>query len=162
VSYRYVSQSWQLTEFSFFMMHTLLFLFLWLSMMIQFFLLISSSLLSILTLIRQESFSLCLMTTFYSYRSVSHQCRWELISHHTSTQFWFRVRVCWFLTVVLTVKDTVWHLFWNVVVCQNILMSVVTTVSDLIMLLTALYTRMMRMMTALMRVSVLLDWDRLH
>jgi len=61
-------------------------------------------------------------------------------------------------------------LFWNVIIHQNISMSIVITVSDLITLLTALYTTMMyslssqtmRMMTVSMRVSALLNWGRLH
>jgi len=113
---------------------------------------------------------LCSVTMFCLYKSVSHCSRWELISHYTLTQFWFRVMTCWFLTVVLTVKNTVWHSFQNVVVHQNISVSVVTTVSDVIMLLTALYTTMMyssssqimRLMTTSMRMSVLLNWDKLH
>ncbi len=132
--------------------------------------LINSSLLCTFTFFRQWSFLLCLMTTFCLYRTVSHCSRWEFISHYTSTQFWFRVRACWFLTVVLTVKNAVWCSFWNVVVCQNILMSVAATASDMIMLLTTLYTIMMyslsswmmRTTMVLMRVSTLLDWGRLH
>ena len=72
--------------------------------------------------------------------------------------------------IVLTVRNTVWHLFWNVIVHQNISVSVVTTASDMIMLLTALYTTMMNLLssqmirttTVLMRISTLLNWDRLH
>jgi len=141
--YKYVSLSWQLVELSFYMTLTLSLLFLWMSVSILFSRLINSSLLCILTSVRQWLFSLCLMTTFCLYESVSHCSKWELSSHHTSMQFWFKVRVCWFLTVVLTVNNTVWHFFWNVIIHQNISVSVVTTVSDLIMLLTALYTTMM-------------------
>ena len=119
---------------------------------------------------QQWSFLLCSVTMFCLYRTVSHQLRWELISHHTLMQFWFKVKVCWFLSVVLTVKNVIWHSFWNVIVHQNISVSVVTTVSDMIMLLTALYTTMMcslssqtmRITTVSMRVSALLNWDELH
>jgi hypothetical protein len=82
---------------------------------------------------------LCSVTIFCLYKTVSHCSRWELISHYTLMQFWFRVRACWFLTVVLTVRNIVWHFFWNVIVHQNISVSVATTASDMIMLLTALY-----------------------
>ena len=85
-------------------------------------------------------------------------------------QFWFRVRTCWFLTVVLTVKNAVWCSFWNVVICQNISVSVTATVSDMITLFIALYATMMyslssqtiRTTTVLMRMSALLDQGRLH
>jgi len=138
-----VSLSWQLVGPSSYTTLTLLFLFLQTLISILFLRLINSSLLCILTFLRQWSFSLCSVTTFCLYRSVSHCSRWELISCCTLMQFWFRVRACWFLTVVLTVKNAVWHSFQNVVVHQNILVSVTATVSDMIMLLTVLYTTMM-------------------
>jgi len=165
-----VSLSWQLVELLSCTTLMLSLLFLQTLMSILFSRLINSSLLYMLTSLRQWSFSLCLVTTFCSYKSVSHCSRWELISHCTSMWFWFKVRTCWFLTVVLTVKNAVWHLFQNVVVHQNISVSVVTTASDMIMLLTALYTTMMNLLssqmirttTVLMRISTLLNWDRLH
>ena len=84
--------------------------------------------------------------------------------------FWFRVKMCWFLTVVSTVRNTVWHSFWNVIVCQNISVNVVTTASDMTMLLTALYattmyslsSQMMRTTTVSMRMNTLLDQGKLH
>ncbi len=148
----------------------LLFLLLWTLMLILFLRLINSSSLCMFTFLKQWLFSLCSVTMFYLYKSVPHCSRWELISCHTSMQFWFRVKTCWFLTVVLTVKNMIWHSFWNVIVHQNISVSVAATASDVIMLLTVLYTTMMyslsswtmRTTTALMKVSVLLSWDELH
>ena len=165
MSYKYVSQSWQLVGFSSCTMLTLLFSFLWTSMSILFSELINSSLLCTLTFLRQWSFSLCSVTTFCLYKTVSHQLRWGLISCYTSMQFWFRVRVCWFLLIVLTVKNVIWRSFWNVIICQNILMSVAATASDMITLLATLYATMMcslssqtmRTTTVLMRMSTLLD-----
>ena len=138
-----MSLSWQLVELSFCMMLTLLFSFLQMLMLILFFLLINSSLLHMLTSLRQWSFSCCSVWTFCLYSNVSHWIKWELIDCCTSMSFWFKVRVCWFLTVVSAVENTVWHSFWNVVVSQNISVSVVTTASDVIMLLAVLYTTMM-------------------
>jgi hypothetical protein len=63
-----------------------------------------------LTLFRQWSFLCCSVWTSCLYSNVSHWIRWELISCHTSMQFWFRVRVCWFLQL-LTVKHMIWHSF---------------------------------------------------
>ncbi len=170
MSYKYVSQSWQLVGFSSCTMLTLLFSFLWTSMSILFSELINSSMLCMLTSLRQWLFLLCSVTMFCLYKTVSHWLRWELISCCTSMWFWFRVRVCWFLSVVLTVKNVIWCSFQNVVICQNILMSVVTTASDVTTLLTALYAttmcslsfQTMRTMMTLMRVSTLLSWGELH
>ena len=139
-------------------------------MSILFLRLINSSLLCTLTSLRQWLFLLCSVTTFCSYRTVSHQIRWELISCCTSMWFWFRVETCWFLSVILTVKNVIWCSFWNVIVCQNISVSVAVTASDMIMLFTVLYatmmfllsSQMMRTTTMSMRVSLLLSWDRSH
>ncbi len=139
-------------------------------MLILFFELINSSLLYTLTSFRQWSFLLCSVTMFCSYRTVSHQLRWELISCCTLMQFWFKVEVCWFLLIVLTVRNTIWRFFWNVIICQNISVSVAATASDMITLLTTLYaimmcslsSQMMRTTTVLMRMSALLSWDKLH
>ena len=169
--YRYVSWSWQLTEPSFFTMCTLSPSFLWLLMKIQFSLLISSSSLSILTSLRQESSLCCSVWTFCLYNFVSCQIRWELISHHTSMQSWFKVRVCWFLLVVPTVRHMVWHSFWNVVVHQNISVSVVITASDVTTHVAVLYatitfslsSQMMRTTTMMsIRMSLLLGQEELH
>ncbi len=166
-----MSQSWQLTEPSFFMMHMLSLLFLWLLMLIQFSLLISSSSLSTLTFLRQESFLCCLMWMSCLYSYASHWIRWELISCCTSMWFWFRVKVCWFLSVVLTVRHMVWRSFWNVVVCQNISVSVTITASGVIMHVAVLYATMMfslssqtmRTTTMMsMRVNLLLSWEESH
>jgi len=165
-----VSLSWQLVELLSCTTLMLLFSLLWTLMLILFLRLINSSSLCMFTFLRQWLFSLCSVTMFYLYKSVSHCSRWELISCHTSMQFWFRVKTCWFLTVVLTVKNMIWHSFWTVIVHQNISVSVAATASDVIMLLTVLYTTMMysllswtmRTTTALMKVSVLLSWDELH
>ncbi len=157
-----MSQSWQFIELLSCTTLMLLLLLVWMLMSILFLRLINSSLLCTLTSLKQWSFLLCLITMFCLYKTVSHCSRWELISYCTSMWFWFKVETCWFLTVVLTVKNTVWHFFQNVVVCQNISVSVVTTASDMIMLLTTLYATMMRTTTALMRMSVLLSWDKLH
>jgi hypothetical protein len=81
----------------------------WTLMSILFSRLINSSLLCMLTSLRQWLFLLCSMITFCLYKTVSHHSRWELISCYTSMQFWFRVRTCWFLTVVLTVRNMIWH-----------------------------------------------------
>ncbi len=170
MSYKYVSLSWQLVRLLSCTTLTLLFLSLQTLMSILFLRLINSSLLYMLTSLRQWLFSLCSVTMFCLYKLISHCSRWELISCHTLTQFWFRVRMCWFLTVVLTVRNTVWCLFWNVVVHQNISVNVAATVSDVIMLLTALYATMMyllssqtmRTTTVLMRMSALLSWGKLH
>ncbi len=151
-------------------MCTLLFSLLWLLMKIQFSLLISSSSLSTLTLLRQGTFLHCSMWTFCLYSFVFCQIRWELIDCCTSMQFWFRVKMCWFLLIVLTVRHTVWHSFWNVVIHQNILMSVAVTVSDVITLLTVLYaimmfslsSQMMRTTTMSMRMSLLLSQEKSH
>ncbi len=148
MSYKYMSLSWQFVKPSSYTTLTLLLSLLWTLMLILFLRLINSSLLCMLTFLRQWSFLLCSVTTFYLYRSVSHCSKWELISCCTLTQFWFRVETCWFLTVVLTVKNTVWHSFWNVVVHQNILINVTVTASDMIMLLTVLYTTMMYLLSS--------------
>jgi len=100
VSYKYVSLSWQLVKPLSCTTLTLLLSLLWTLMSILFLRLINSSLLCMLTLLRQWSFLLCSVTMFCLYRSVSHHSRWELINCHTSMQFWFRVKMCWFLTVV--------------------------------------------------------------
>ncbi len=71
VLYRYVSQSWYLTEFLFFTMCMLLFSLLWLLMKIQFSLLISSSSLSTLTFLKQESFLHCSVWMFCLYNFIS-------------------------------------------------------------------------------------------
>ena len=151
-------------------MFMLLLLFLQMLMLILFSSLINSSLLCMLTSLRQWLSLCCSMWTFCSYSNVLHWIRWELISHHTSMSFWFKVKMCWFLTVVSAVRNTIWYSFWNVVVHQNISISVTATASDVIMLLTALYTammyssssQMMKTMTVLMRMSTLLSWDKLH
>jgi len=145
----------------------LLLLFLQTLMLILFSLLINSSLLCMLTSLKQWSLLHCLMWMFCLYNNISHWIRWELISHHTSTSFWFRVKVCWFLTVVSAVKNMIWHFFQNVIVPQNISVSVAATASDVIMLLTVLYTTMMfslsswtmRMTMMSMRMSMLLSQD---
>ncbi len=141
--YKYVSWSWQLVELLSCTTLTLLLLSVQTLMSILFSRLINSSLLYTLTSLRQWSFLLCLITMFCLYKIISHQIRWELISCYTSMQFWFRVRVYWFLSVVLTVKNTVWCSFQNVIICQNISVSVVTTANDVIMLLAALYATIM-------------------
>jgi len=168
--YKYVSQSWQLIKLLSYTTLMLLFLSVQTLMSILFLRLINSSLLCTLTFLRQWSFLLCSVTMFCSYRIISHCSRWELISCCTLMQFWFRVKTCWFLTVVSTVRNTVWCSFQNVVICQNISISVTATASDMIMLLTVLYTtmiysllsQMMRTTTASMRVSTLLNWDELY
>ncbi len=168
--YEHVSLSWQLVGLSFCTTLMLLFLFLQTLMLILFFLLINSSLLCMLTSLRQWSFSHCSVWMFCLYSNISHQIRWELINHCTLTSFWFRVRVCWFLTVVSAVENTVWHSFWNVVVSQNISVSVAATASDVIMLLAVLYatmmfslsSQMMRTTTMSMRVNMLLSQGRSH
>ncbi len=139
-------------------------------MSILFSLLINSSLLVMLTSLRQWSFSCCSVWMFCSYSNVSHWIRWELIDCHTLMQFWFKVRVCWFLLIVSTVKHMIWHSFWNVVVHQNISVNVAVTASDMTTLLTVLYATMMfslsswtmRMTTVSMRVSMLLSQDKSH
>ncbi len=146
------------------------FSFLWTLMSILFSELINSSLLCMLTSLRQWLFLLCSVTMFCLYKTVSHWLRWELIDCYTSMQFWFRVKMCWFLSVILTVRNVIWCSFWNVVICQNISVSVAATASDMITLLTTLYTttmcslssQTMRTTTASMRMSTLLDQDRLH
>ncbi len=151
-------------------MLTLLLLSVWTLMSILFLRLINSSLLCMLTFLRQWLFLLCLMTMFCSYETVLYCSRWELISCFTLMWFWFRVRTCWFLTIVLNVRNAVWHSFQNVIICQNISINVVTTASDMIMLLTASYTttmyslssQTMRTTMTLMRISVLLNWEKLH
>jgi len=166
-----MSQSWQLTELSFFTTHMLLFSLLQLLMLIQFSLLISSSLLNTLTFLRQEPFSRCSVWMFCLYNYTSHQIRWELIDCCTSMQFWFRVKMCWFLLIVSTVRHTVWHSFWNVIVCQNISVSVAVTASGVTTHVTVLYTtmmfsfssQMMRTTTIMsMRMSLLLSWEESH
>jgi len=165
-----VSQSWQLVRFSFCTTLTSLLSFLWTLMSILFSELINSSLLHMLTFLKQWSFLLCLMTMFCLYKTVSHWLRWELINCYTLMQFWFRVRMCWFLLIVLTVRNVIWHFFWNVVVCQNISVNVTVTVSDVNTLFATLYTTMMcslssqtmRTTTVSIKVSVLLNWGKLH
>ncbi len=168
--YRYISWSWQLTEPSFFTMHMLSLSFLWLLMKIQFSLLISSSSLSTLTLLRQETFLCCSMWMFCLYSSILCWIKWELISCCTSMQFWFKVRVCWFLTVVSTVRHMIWHSFWNVIVHQNISVSVVITVSDMTTLFAVSYatmtfsssSQMMRTTIMSMRMNLLLSQEESH
>jgi len=168
--YRYVSQSWQLTEFLFFIMCMLLLSFLQMLMLIQFSSLINSSSLCTLTFLRQESSLCCSVWTSCLYSNVLHQIKWELIVHCTSTQFWFRVRVCWFLLIVSTVRHAVCHFFQNVIVHQNISMSVAVTASDMITLLTVSYATMMfslsswmmRMTTMSMRINLLLSQEESH
>jgi len=138
-----MSLSWQLVEPLFCIMLTLLLLFLWMLMLILFSSLINSSLLDMLTFLKQWSFSCCLMWMFCLYSNVSHWIRWELISHYTSMLFWFRVEVCWFSTVVSAVKNAVWRSFQNVVVFQNISKDVTASANDIITLLTTLYATMM-------------------
>ena len=165
VLYKYVSLSWQLIELSFCTTLMLLLLLLQTLMSILFSSLINSSLLDMLTFLKQWSFLCCSVWMFCLYSNVSHQIRWELIDHCTSMSFWFRVRMCWFLLIVSTVRHAVWHSFQNVIVHQNISVSVVITASDVTMLLAVLYaimmfslsSWMMRTTTMSMRMSVLLS-----
>jgi len=143
-----VSLSWQLVELLSCTTLILLLLFLQILMSILFLRLINSSLLCMFTFLKQWSFSLCSVTTFHSYEPVSHHSKWELISCCTSMQFWFKVKACWFLMIVLTVRNMIWCSFWNVIICQNISVSVMTTASDVIMLLAALYATMMYLLSS--------------
>ncbi len=108
---KYVSWSWQLVELLSCIMLTSLFSSVWTLMLILFSRLINSSLLCMLIFLKQWSFLLCSVTMFCLYKTVSHCSRWEFISHCTSTQFWFKVRTCWFLMIVLTVRNAVWCFF---------------------------------------------------
>jgi len=104
------------------------------------------------------------------YKNISHWIRWELIDCCTSTQFWFRVKVCWFLLIVSTVRHMIWYSFWNVVIHQNISMSVAVTASNMIMLLAVSYATMtfslssqtMRTTTVSMRMNMLLNQGKSH
>jgi hypothetical protein len=166
-----VSLSWQLVKPSFCTM--LMFVLLLLqTLMSILFLFVDQQQLAWYTHFSQTMIILMLsdVNILFMYNNVLHWIRWELISHCTSMSFWFRVKVCWFSAVVSTVRNMIWHSFQNVVVCQNISVSVAATASDMTTLLTALYATMMFSLsswrqwttTVSMRVSVLLNWDELH